>query len=488
MGKVNTKASRAKKHRHDPLLQDIDSAQGSLRTVKHNKKAALQKDDAGEEEGYLDSRSSRKILQLAKEQQDEIAEEEDRLNQETAPRFSHPAGFNYSEEEDQDDDSASANGKFSDFEPDSEDSEGRAQKLVEEEEELVEIDEEDAAMFEQYFKRAVDYNSASGSYNLADKIMATIREKEAELKRDSMDLEGEGRTGETNVGQRRPSDGVALPEKVIRAYTTVGTILKTWTHGKLPKLFKVIPSLRNWQDVLYVTNPEEWSPNAVYEATKLFISNLPAKEAQKFINSVLLPRFCDNIETSDDHTLNYHIYRALKKALYKPSAFFKGFLFPLVEGGCNVREATIAGSVLAKVSVPALHSSAALSFLLQLPFSPAATVFIKVLLDKRYALPYQTVDECVYYFMRFRMLDDGSNGEEASITLPLVWHKAFLTFAQRYKNDITEDQRDFLLETVRQRGHKDIGPEIRRELLAGKSREFVDPAATPKDELMIDVQ
>ena len=109
------------------------------------------------------------------------------------------------------------------------------------------------------------------------------------------------------------------------------------------------------------------------------------------------------------------VYRALKKSLYKPAAFFKGFLFPLVESGCNVREATIAASVLSKVSVPALHSAAALSYLLRLPFSPATTVFIKILLEKKYALPYQTVDECVFYFMRFREVTDGSTGQDLSL-------------------------------------------------------------------------
>ena len=52
---------------------------------------------------------------------------------------------------------------------------------------------------------------------------------------------------------------------------------------------------------------------------------------------------------------------ALKKSLYKPAAFFKGFLLPLCESGdCTLREAAIIGSVLVKVSVPVLHSAAAL--------------------------------------------------------------------------------------------------------------------------------
>ncbi|KAH7591123.1 Bystin [Nakaseomyces glabratus] len=471
MGKVTT--SRAKKQRHDPLVKDLKEAEGRLKKVRKD-----EGDDNTNGEEFIDDKASRKILQLAKAQQEEIEEENEKESQDAKfqnARFKVITYDNDDEEEEEEEEDFGEN--ISDFEPE----EGE----YVEEEEVVEIDEEDAAMFEQYFKKADDFNSVNGSYNLADKIMASIREKEMELSNRGMDEDdNEGGFAEPAP---RVQEGVELPEKVIRAYTTVGSILKTWTHGKLPKLFKVIPSLKNWQDVLYVTNPEEWSPHIVYEATKLFVSNLQAKEAQKFINMVLLDRFRENIETTPDHSLNYHIYRAIKKSLYKPSAFFKGFLFPLVESGCNIREATIAGSVLAKVSVPVLHSSAALSYLLRLPFTPATTVFIKILLDKKYALPYQTVDDCVYYFMRFRILDDGSNGDDATRTLPVIWHKAFLVFAQRYKNDITQDQRDFLIETVRQRGHRDIGPEIRRELLAGSSREF-DSEQPPKDDIMVDVR
>lgn len=475
-------SSRNKKQRHDPLLKDLDAAQGTLKKVNKWKvaKGEAAKNDAGKgEDGYIDSKASRKILQLAKEQQDEIEGEELAESEKSKQLEARFTTMSYNDE-DEDEDEEEFEEDISDFEPEGD---------YKEEEEVVEIDEEDAAMFEQYFKTSNDFNSLGGSYNLADKIMASIKEKESQIgdMQDDEPIANEYGTSRGNTSSGlRSGEGVALPEKVIKAYTTVGSILKTWTHGKLPKLFKVIPSLRNWQDVLYVTNPEEWSPHVVYEATKLFVSNLTAKESQKFISLILLERFRENIETSEDHSLNYHIYRAVKKSLYKPSAFFKGFLFPLVETGCNVREATIAGSVLAKISVPALHSSAALSYLLRLPFSPPTTVFIKILLDKKYALPYQTVDECVYYFMRFRIVDDGSNGEDSTRVLPVIWHKAFLTFAQRYKNDITQDQRDFLLETVRQRGHRDIGPEIRRELLAGASREFVDPQGA-NDDLMIDV-
>lgn len=469
MGKISVSDTKGKQ-RHNPLLKDISSQGGNLRTTprsstksqsskKKYSRRTNNNDDDEEGEGFLDASSSRKILQLAKEQQDELKEEEEGVTKPTfAQSFKNQEVVSDEEEEER---------EYSDFEVEEEEEE-----VVYDEEEI-EVDEKDAELFNKYFQSNGESMSQGQSINLADKILAKIQEKELQQQQQE--------------SGKPVEDAVLLPPKVILAYEKIGQILATYTHGKLPKLFKILPSLKNWEDVLYVTNPEQWTPHATYEATKLFVSNLQANEAQKFIEKVLLEKFRSSIEESDDHSLNYHIYRALKKSLYKPGAFFKGFLLPLVDGYCTVREATIAASVLTKVSVPVLHSSVALTQLLQRDFSPATTVFIRVLIEKKYALPYQTLDELVFYFMRFRNAAqehmDLDNEKEAP-QLPVVWHKAFLAFAQRYKNDITDDQRDFLLETVRQRFHHSIGPEIRRELLAGKPR--LTENSTKEDGIMID--
>jgi hypothetical protein len=51
--------------------------------------------------------------------------------------------------------------------------------------------------------------------------------------------------------------------------------------------------------------------------------------AQRFFNLVLLPRVRDDI--AEYKRLNFHLYQALRKALFKPGAFMKGFLLPLCE-------------------------------------------------------------------------------------------------------------------------------------------------------------
>lgn len=475
MGKVSTKDTKAS-GKHVPLYKDIAASGGKLKSsqikAKVYKKAKENDDnddgDDGRDEFEMDAATSRRVLKLAREQQQELEEEENYNEVATKPRF-----------------------QLIQHESDAEEEQDEEEYEEEYEEEMEYVDEEDlnpseVAMFETFFKAKQGNNEPFQPINLADKIMQKIAQSATPDESDG------GKDPESTEG--RPQDGVYLPPRVIEAYQKVGESLRAWKHGKLPKLFKVLPTIKNWEDLIYVTAPEQWTPNAVYEATRLFVSNLTAAKAEKFVSLVLYPRFRQDIEENEDHKLNYHIYRALKKSLYKPAAFFKGFLFQLVEDQCSVREAMIAASVLKKTSVPVQHASVALSWLLEQEFSPAATVFIRVLIEKKYALPYQTSDDLVFYFMRFRVITDNKSSfkidNEADLMddvdiditqqrklqdappLPLVWHKSLLAFAQRYKNDITDDQRDFLMEVVRQRPHREISPEIRRELLAGKPKEF----------------
>lgn len=46
-----------------------------------------------------------------------------------------------------------------------------------------------------------------------------------------------------------------LDEKVIDAYKKLGIVLKTYRSGKLPKAFKVIPMVSNWEELLFLTQP-----------------------------------------------------------------------------------------------------------------------------------------------------------------------------------------------------------------------------------------
>jgi essential nuclear protein 1 len=58
-------------------------------------------------------------------------------------------------------------------------------------------------------------------------------------------------------------------------------LLNRYKSGRIPKAFKMIPSLSNWEEIVYLTNPDEWSSQATRQATRLFASNLNSKMAQR---------------------------------------------------------------------------------------------------------------------------------------------------------------------------------------------------------------
>jgi essential nuclear protein 1 len=252
--------------------------------------------------------------------------------------------------------------------------------------------------------------------------------------------------------------GPVIPQKVIDVYSAVGKMLAHYRSGKLPKALKMLPHLRNWEQVLWLTRPDEWTPAATYASTRIFASNLNEKMAQRFMNLVLLEKCRDDIR--NNLKLNYYYFLAIRKALYKPSAFYKGFLLPLAQSGnCTLREATIIGSALAKQSIPGIHSAAVLLRLAELPYSGSTSMFIKILLNKKYALPRRVLDALVGHFLNF---------ERETRVLPVVWHQSLLVFVQRYKFEFSPSQRDHLRQLARVQQHYQITPEVLRELATDK--------------------
>jgi len=167
-------------------------------------------------------------------------------------------------------------------------------------------------------------------------------------------------------------------------------ILSRYKSGKLPKPFKLLPSLPPAMLALIIplTNPDKWTPNSIYAATRLFISSKSAV-SEGFLRTILLERVREDI--TENKKLNIHLYNSIKKALYKPKEFFRGFLFPLVSSGtCTLREAAIISSALSRVSIPVLHSAYALARLCEIAAEQmsinteaggATNVFLKTLLS-----------------------------------------------------------------------------------------------------------
>jgi len=455
MPKVDTRKVKKKKSAsvHNPLGQVMNedenrSKYARIKSKKTRNKESIGADDEDDDEPLMDERTSRNILQLSREQQlEEDAEEMRRLNskyqQNTKPSSSkdsirHDRSLHSDDDDDNDDD---------DDDDDEEEHFDQSETTeINRDEGYVTVHGDSLTAEEEAVVAAMmGGRGSSQRRTLADIILDKIAEKEQEAMQVSNDNNDDM---ENDLNQD-------LPPKVVQVYTDIGKILSRYTSGKLPKAFKVIPSLSNWEEVLYLTRPDQWTPNAMYAATRIFASNLNPKMAQRFYNLVLLDAVRADIVSN--HNLNYHYYMALKKAVYKPAAFFKGILLPLCQENGTLREAAIVSSVLQRVSIPVHHAAVAIHKLAIMDqYSGAASMFVKTLLNKKYSLPAPVIGSLVRHFASFI--------QQPRLVLPVLWHQSLLVFVERYKKELKEDARECLRQVMQVHNHPKITPEIRREL------------------------
>lgn len=418
-GKKRKSASSDKQPKQQQQRLPLGADADAVADAAKRRRSGVSKKHQAEEEASIPSSLSAKILReaLTQQQEESLADQRPAAAATAAPSpsFSFPVPKKYGEEDEDDDDVD----EFDGFDAQSEYDGG-----------VPEIDEEDEKALAAFMSK-----DTSSKRSLGDIILEKIREKDAEIST-------EGRTP------------VKLDSSIIELYKGVGEFLSRYTSGKIPKGFKRIPSLECWPDVLQLTEPENWSPNAVYQATRLFSSNMNAKNAVRFYEAILLPRVRNDIRKNK--RLHFALYQSLKKCLYKPAAFFKGILLPLCqERNCTLREAVIIGSIISKVSIPPLHASAALMKLAEMEYCGTTSYFIKLFLDKKYALPYRVVDAVFAHFMRF--IDEER-------VMPVIWHQSLLAFVERYKNELEKKDKEKLARLLDHQKHYLVTPEIRREL------------------------
>merc|ERR1711998_525890 len=119
---------------------------------------------------------------------------------------------------------------------------------------------------------------------------------------------------------------VSLQQEVSEVYRAVGKMLRRYTTGSLPKAFKAIPLLTNWDSILFTTEPERWTPHATFQASRIFCTTANEKVCQQFLARVMLPRMRDDIK--ENKTLHSKFGESLKVAVQRPAAFYRGILIP----------------------------------------------------------------------------------------------------------------------------------------------------------------
>uniref|UniRef100_A0AC35U182 Bystin n=1 Tax=Rhabditophanes sp. KR3021 TaxID=114890 RepID=A0AC35U182_9BILA len=418
-----------------PLAEQIESSvQASKRDTLRVKARDFKK---GKEEEYVGGKLSAKVLKQARAQ---LLEEDDcdvllgnkQAGGNAIPVFKQPQQAKVSS--------------------DGEDSDNNEDYGEYAEEEYEISPEEEEAMAKFYFA-----NNTEKQRNLFDIIQAKIEESKDTIEKEI---------------KYQDFDDVAVKDldpNVIDLFQKVGEIMHSYRSGKIPKAFKIIPSMVNWEQVLSITNPEGWSDISFLAATRLFSASLNDKMCQRYYNLVLLPRLRDAIYK--EKKLNFHLYQALRKSVFKTAAFFKGIVLPLCESGtCTLKEAFIVGSILNKAHIPVLHASAAMLKIAEMHYSGANSYFIRIFIEKKMTLPFRVLDGLVFHFLKM---------ETETRELPVLWHQSLLAFIKHYRADISTEQREAIKNLLKTQSHGKVTPEIKKYLFTAESRNIESEQNVP---------
>lgn len=70
---------------------------------------------------------------------------------------------------------------------------------------------------------------------------------------------------------------------------------------------QIIPGLQEWEELLILTQPEEWSGHSYYEMTKIFVSKTESEKTLIFFQKFLLEKCLKNIKKNKE--LDCHLYQ-----------------------------------------------------------------------------------------------------------------------------------------------------------------------------------
>ncbi len=93
--------------------------------------------------------------------------------------------------------------------------------------------------------------------------------------------------------------------------------MRRYKSGKIPKPVKILPTVPQWEGLLEYLQPDLWTPNALYEVTKVFASTKPAA-SQRWLELIILDSVREDIR--ETRKLSVHLFNALKKrSVFEPT-------------------------------------------------------------------------------------------------------------------------------------------------------------------------
>ncbi|RCH78898.1 snoRNA-binding rRNA-processing protein [Rhizopus stolonifer] len=225
--------------------------------------------------------------------------------------------------------------------------------------------------------------------------------------------------------------------KVAQVYKKMGQSLAHFTTvDTLPKAIKIIPSLSNWDAVLFLTCPSNWSSEAVLQITLLFLNHIKAIQTKQYFEYVLVHAIKSNLIQHNYVRLDSALYQCLQKAILShPGIFFKGYLFPQSELGClSLAEAMILRDMM--TGIPVVYTTMALLQFSTCSITLPVSLLMDALVNQRQPLPYRVIDALVYHYFN------------QSTVVPCIWYQTLDTFISVYHTDMVPIHKKKLLDTI----------------------------------------
>nr|UXY87636.1 bystin-like protein [Cryptomonas curvata] len=207
---------------------------------------------------------------------------------------------------------------------------------------------------------------------------------------------------------------------MLKILERTGILLKVYRSGKIPKIIKIIPIFKNFEDLIWFTRPDRWSVQALFAISKLFVNKLNKFETKRFLTLVFLPRLQECIFKNQ----NFNLYIPLisKIANIVPKIFFSSIILPFFKNSNSYKKELVAVSlILLKISVQTNHISWGLIQLLKNQGNSSKFIILRVILTKNYNFSYRILDILVDFFIKNKKK-----------TKNVLFLKCYITFLKNY--------------------------------------------------------
>ncbi|ABW98072.1 bystin-like protein (nucleomorph) [Hemiselmis andersenii] len=187
--------------------------------------------------------------------------------------------------------------------------------------------------------------------------------------------------------------------KKIKIFERAGLFLRIYRSGKIPKIIKFIPILKNFEEILWLTRPDRWSFQALFTITRMFFSKLNQDQLKRFFCLVLVPRFQEEIFKKKK--INPHLFLTIKLSAKKEKFFFSNLIIPICSSkNCTTREAIFLASIISNCKFSINHILCLVLILIKDKlFSNSRCLILRGILSKKYNLPNRILEYLMDFFL-----------------------------------------------------------------------------------------